>query len=156
MNLVLEHPAPVPYFTDMRATLDNAGIAPGDFDWFVSDLETNLPVPQLGNGDIWIHGTDLVQVLETPGLQFIWAVFSAFALGEAGKKVESPPVADGNGRYWRPPSAVPQLPGACIEIVCWDSSATILIGLNDVQAARYLIANPHARALSTTWRAGPA
>ena len=156
MNLVLEPPAPVPYFTDMRKTLDDAGIDPADFDWYVSDLETNLAVPQLGNGDQWIRGMDLAQVLETRGLQFVWAVFSAFPVGAAGREVESSPIADGNGRYWRPPEAVPQLPGACIEVVCWDSSATILVGLSSEQALRFLAANPHAKPLANTWPASAA
>jgi hypothetical protein len=151
MNLVLEPPAPVAYFTDMRKTLRDAGIEPNDLDWYISDLETNLHVPELGNGDLWIQGSALARVLETPGLQFIWAVFSAFAVGEGGKEVESPPVADGNGRYWRPPETVPQLEGARIEVVCWDSSATVLVGLSEEQATRYLAANPYAKPLSSTW-----
>jgi hypothetical protein len=151
MNLVLESPAPVPYFTDMRKTLDDAGIEPGNLNWYISDLETNLYVPELGNGDVWIQGSALAEVLETPGLQFIWAVFSAFPADEGGKEVDSPPLADGNGRYGRPPEAVPQLQGARFELVCWDSSATVLIGLSEEQATRYRTANPHARPLSSTW-----
>lgn len=151
MNLVLEPPAPVAYFTDMRETLSDAGIDPTSFDWYVSDLETNFPVPELGNGDVWIQGETLAKVLETPALQFIWAVFSAFPAGEGGKNVDSPPIADGDGRYWRPPEALPQLQGAHIEVVCWDSSATILIGLSEEQAARYVDANPNAKPLSSTW-----
>jgi hypothetical protein len=48
---------------------------------------------------------------------------------------------------------VPQLQGARIEVVCWDSSATILIGLSSEQATRYLTANPHAKPLASTWPA---
>lgn len=151
MNLVLEPPAPVPYFTDMRSTLLDAGIRAIDFDWYVSDLETNFPVPDLGGGNIWVRGTTLSKALDKPGLQFVWAVFSAFAVGDGWRDVESPPIADGNGRYWLPPEAVPQLKGARFEIVCWDSSATILVGLSTEQADRYLSANPRAKALSATW-----
>ena len=41
-----------------------------------------------------------------------------------------------------------QAPGACFELVCWDSSATLLIGLSAEQAARFMRAYPEARALS--------
>ena len=151
MNLVLEPPAQVAYFTDMRRTLDDIGIDPCDYDWYISDLETNVAVPQLGNGDRWVQGHTLAQILAIPSLQFIWAVLSGFAVGEAGREVESPPIADGNRRYWQPPEVSPQLLGACIEIVCWDSSATILIGLNHEQATRYLRYNPLAKPLSNMW-----
>ena len=151
MNLILESPAPAPYFTDMKRTLCDAGILAADFDWYISDLDTNFHVPALGTDDIWIQGTTLAQALEIPGLQFVWAVFSAFPAGDGWQDVESPPVADGNGRYWLPPEVTPQLQGARFEIVCWDSSATILVGLNHEQANRYLCVNPDAKALSSTW-----
>ena len=151
MNLVLEHTARVPYFTDMRQTLADAGINATDFDWYVSDLETNFSVPELGSGDCWLKGAELAGALQRNGLQFIWAVFSAFVPGHGNYAVKTPPVADRNQRYWRPPEVVPELPEAQFEIVCWDSGATLLIGLAENQGKKYLAANPEARSLSGTW-----
>jgi hypothetical protein len=45
MNLILEKTDQVRYFTDMRPVFDAANIAPQDFDWYVSDIETNWTPP---------------------------------------------------------------------------------------------------------------
>lgn len=135
----------------MYKTLQDAGLSARDFDWYISDLETNLIISELRNGDDWISGDVLEHVLNTPGLQFIWAVFSAFAPGTGGFEVADPPSADGNGRYWRAPNVQPQLDGALFEIVCWDSSATLLIGLPEANQLLFLNTNPDAKCLSSVW-----
>ena len=147
MNLILESSARVPYFTDMGACLKAAGIAVEDFDWYVSDCETNVTVPELSGGSRWFDGDELSRVLETDHLQFDWGVFSAVPRGMR-YPVESDPFADGNPAYWQAGDIVPQLPGALFEIACWDSSATILVGLSREHAAAFLAAFPEAMPLS--------
>ena len=148
MNLLLDSPDAVPYFTNAGATLAALGVDPADFDWYVSDIETNLRFEGLPQADGWISGPDLAVVLSHADLQFIWGVFSAFALG-ARPEIRQGPTADGNPRYWRDTgSLVPELKGALFELVCWDSSATILIGITSDQAERFVAAYPMARPLS--------
>ena len=149
MNLVLESSERVPFYTDMRSTLTALGVNASAYDWFVSDLETSVAVPALGVGDVWVTGEELSQVL-AGDVQFIWGVFSAVPKGTRFD-VQVPPGADGNSSLWQPPDVRPQLQEACFEIVCWDSSATVLVGVSQEQAARFLATYPEAKPLSSTW-----
>lgn len=135
MNVILEHSKQVNWYTDMAATFAATGVNPRRFDWYVSDVETNVSVARLSHGDTWIAGDELAALLETR-IQFIWAVFSAFPLGMR-VAVDDAPFADGNPAFWQSPQVAPQLPGACFEVVCWDSSATILVGVSEAQAAAF-------------------
>ena len=45
MNLIFEHSSQVPYFTDVATSLAALGVRAQDFDWFVSDIEANGPLP---------------------------------------------------------------------------------------------------------------
>lgn len=135
MNVILEHSKQVDWYTDMAATFIAMGVNPRLFDWFVSDVKTNVSVPLLSQGDAWITGDQLADLLESR-IQFIWAVFSAFPVGMR-IVVEDAPFADGNTSFWQRPQVVPQLTSACFEVVCWDSSATILIGVSEMQAAAF-------------------
>ena len=152
MNLILEDSPQVPYFTDVATCLAALGVHAQDFDWFVSDLEANgsLPEAPLASRGAWWSGDALAQVL-TPGLQVHWGVFSAFPVGQR-PVITEPPWADGNPDFWTVPDMPVQAPGACFELVCWDSSATLLIGLSAEQAARFMRAYPAARALSPAQR----
>jgi hypothetical protein len=145
MNLILENTRGVPYFTDIRAVFAALGIAPGDYDWFLSDLDTVPMLPELGREARWMDGGALQRLLDTTDLQFIWAVFTAV---EKGRRfdVDDPPHADGNCACWTG-DVQPQLPGALFEIVCWDSGATLLIGLPEVLAANFKRAFPDVKPL---------
>lgn len=149
MNVILEKSAQVAWYTDMAATLSAMGVEPRAYDWHLSDIETNVPVPMLSEGCTWLTGDELAGLLEKP-IQFIWAVFSALRPGMRFE-VDSAPTADQNASFWHRPDTSPQLPGACFEIVCWDSSATLLIGASQEQTASFLRAYPDARPLSSTW-----
>jgi hypothetical protein len=149
MNLVLESSEQVPFYTDMRSTLTAMGVDASVYDWFVSDVETNITVPALVDGDVWMTGDELSRML-AHDVQFIWGVFSAVPRGYRFA-VPVPPTVDGNSSFWRPPEVQPQLEGACFEIVCWDSSATVLVGVSSIQAERFLATYPDTMPLSSTW-----
>ena len=138
MNLILENTNQVLWFTNMRDVFDAANIAPHDYDWYVSDIETNWTPPDFSPVDQWFSGEELASFLRKHELQFIWAVFSAVPKGFCSYCTTAP-YADGNPTYWSGEEPSPQLDGAVSEIVCWDSSATILINLPD-QAARSFVA----------------
>jgi hypothetical protein len=150
MNFVLENTPSVSYFTDVAATLAAMGATPAAFDWYVSDVETNVAVPQLQQGDTWLTGEELASILSGRQVQFIWGVLSAVPKGTRETVVVAP-CADGNSTFWRAPEVRPQLGCAVFEVVCWDSSATILVGLSQEQAAHFVASYPDARPLSSTW-----
>ena len=148
MNLILEDSPQVPYFTDVAACLAALGVHAQDFDWFVSNIEANGPLPETlrTSHGAWLSGEALALML-TPGLQVIWGVFSAFPVGQR-PVIAEPPCADGNPDFWNVPDMHVQAPGAGFELVCWDSSATLLIGLSAEQAARFMRTYAEARELS--------
>ena len=147
MNVLLESSDAVPYFTDVGGTLHALGTRASEFDWYVSDIETNVFLDGLPQVDGWIAGPELDSLLSHSGLQFIWGVFSAFPRG-VRLEVTQPPSADGNSRYWQDADSLkPQLGGALFELVCWDSSATILIGITADQAHSYKAAHPQSKPL---------
>jgi len=59
MNYILEKTNLVPYFTNMRITLDALGILAAKYDWYVSDIEMNHFTADFNQDDKWILGEDL-------------------------------------------------------------------------------------------------
>lgn len=124
MNLILEKTDQVKYFTNMKDVFTALKIQCADYDWYVSDLETNgFPIKEG-----WHSGSDLESTIQSNDIQFIWAVFSAFPIGERIEVKDEPYIYD-NPEYWNGSNVRPQLNGALFEIGCWDSSATILVGI---------------------------
>ena len=132
MNLILQKTEQVKFFTDMKEVFCALRIGCSDYDWYVSDIETNCC--SIAEG--WHSGDELEETISSNDIQFIWAVFSAFPKGTRFTVNESP-YADGNPEYWSGSEPKPQLEGAAFEIACWDSSATILIGVNSELAKNF-------------------
>ena len=130
MNLTLENTDQVQSFTNMREIFSAAEILVSDFDWYISDVETNLTPDEFSPEDRWISGEELSAVIQARDIQFIHAVFSALPKGFRPVCITGPSVSD-NRNYWSGADIAPQLEGALFEIACWDSSATILINLPD-------------------------
>jgi hypothetical protein len=151
MNLILEHTDRIEFYTDMRVVFDAAGLRPSEFDWYLSDVETNYPSADFSSDDRWISGVELEEFLKVHTVQFIWAVFSAFPVGYRREILEAPCV-DGNPLYWQGTEVSPQLNDALFEIACWDSSATILIGLPGEAEKRFISTYPETRSLTEASR----
>jgi hypothetical protein len=151
MNLILEKTDQVPYFTNMRVVFDALRVDCEDFDWYVSDLETNITVPELGEGGRWFSGRELKRLITEKSIQFIWGVFCAV---ESGKRLEidTEPYANGNPDFWKPDGSAVQLNGALFEIVCWDSSATLLIGIPETAGEAFCKAYPDAKRIEDVAR----
>jgi hypothetical protein len=147
MNLILEHTSQVPCFTEMGSVFRALKISASDYDWYLSDIEANYNVPGLSPENHWVTGEDLHRLVTEQEIQFIWAVFSAVPKG-ARPTVTNPPRADGNSSYWKDAECKPQLEGALFEIACWDSSATILVGITSEMAANFTHAYSDAKPLS--------
>ena len=56
MNLILEKTKQVRFFTNMRDVFAAAGIAPQDYDWYISDIETNFTPDGFTSEDQWMRG----------------------------------------------------------------------------------------------------
>ena len=151
MNLILERSNQVPYFTNMQLVFQKLGIAARDYDWYISDIETNYYGSEFSSDDQWMVGEKLQQFLEQNEVQFIWAVFSAVPKGFRAE-VQQAPYVEGNPDFWHGKEISPQLPGAVFEIACWDSSATLLVGLPDDTEALFRAAYPDACSLTDAAR----
>jgi hypothetical protein len=147
-NLILEKTDQVRWYTNMRDVFEAAAIAPQDYDWYVSDIETNWSPPGFLPDDQWFTGNELADFLHVYEVQFIWAVFSAVPKGHRPMPIPVPYV-ENNSRYWDGTEPGPQLEGALFEIACWDSSGTILINLPAHAIASFLTRYPDAKSLAT-------
>jgi len=152
VNLLLEGAlSDMPYVTDMRAVF---GALPGlcvEHDWLISDLERiwigkdyvpGTPDQRLASHPLLISGNELEELLSGHDIQFCWAVFSALPAGLT-PEYEHEPFADGNQGFWIG-SPQPQLTQAKMEIVCWDCSKTLLIGVDEDLARRFKARFPQA------------
>jgi hypothetical protein len=146
MNLILERTDRVHFYTDMNVVLAALGLRASNFDWYLSDVETNYYGTDFSNDDRWISGVELEEFLKLRTVQFIWAVFSAFPVGYR-REISEAPYADGNPRFWQGVEVFPQLNDALFEIVCWDSSATVLVGLPSEAEQRFIGVYPETQSL---------
>lgn len=149
MNLILEKSKRVPYYTDLRTIIRALGVSAANYDWYVSDLNfMGFSQDTFSQADRWVTGEELESFIEENEVQFCWGVFSAIGKG-VRFEVCNPPYADGNAEFWTKQNVRPQLKTALFEIVCWDSGATLLIGLPPALANSFLSIYPEARNLNT-------
>jgi hypothetical protein len=151
MNIILERTNAVPFFTEMRSVFKALGMQAGDYDWFVSDIETNYYGSNFTSKDQWITGEALERFINENTVQFIWAVFSAFPKG-VRIQVEVAPIVEDYAGYWSGIEVAPQLKDALFEIAAWDSSATILVGLPAEAVEKFIKAYPDAKPLISVAR----
>jgi hypothetical protein len=128
VNLILEGSAFVDFHTDMRSIF--LAVPSLENYWYlITDIELNFNCDsRLTSGTAVLSGTELKEICSAHTVQFIWAVFSAFDTRPAALP-EALPFADGNTDFWRG-SPKQQATGACFEIACWDSGATLFIGIS--------------------------
>lgn len=132
MNLILENTSQVKYFTNMVEVFSALKIRCAEYDWYVSDIETN----GYSIAEGWYSGDVLESLIHSSDVQFIWAVLSAFSVGTRFEVIIDPYIYD-NPAYWDGSNPGPQLKEALFEIGCWDSSATILVGITPEMAKNF-------------------
>ncbi|MFL6631458.1 MAG: hypothetical protein ACJ8HJ_03965 [Massilia sp.] len=132
----------------MRGVFEAADMAPQDYDWYVSDIETNWKPPGFCWEDQWFTGNELATLLHAHEVRFIWAVFSAVPKGFRSTPASAPYV-DNNPRYRDGIKPGPQIEGALFEIACWDSSGTIVINLPAQTIHSFLTRYPDTKPLAT-------
>ena len=112
--------------------------------WLIADCECNwYPDPRLLEEYWLLTGKELLDLVETNDLQFIWAVFSAFSPGISLERILAHPLpyADGYREFWKNPVTM-QHPLAVIEIVAWDSSLALCISRSDEIIRKFTEAFP--------------
>lgn len=149
MNVILESSAPVQHFASLPATLTAAQISVGYYDWYICDVEVDVPYPDIDLSDRWYTGDEMSAIFMSAPLQFVWGVFSAFPRRPRALRppVHLVPFVKVNEDYWADAPRLPQLPEAVLEIACWDGCATILSGLTLEQAWAFKSRFPQARLL---------
>lgn len=136
METLLEGFCAMPYFTDLRLVFRAIGDRQREFNWLITDLdygwlgpqEDDEQLPFAGAGPHWQTGEELTRLVAHREMQFVWAVLSGFPLDVSLDldRLEVVPYADGNQGFWVDQPRI-QHPMAEIEIVCWDSTSTLLL-----------------------------
>ena len=124
MNYIQENAKSVRFYTSLLDVEKWLDIRLENYDWHIADIDGAWP--ELDD-PCWIKGEDLKAKLDDFDYQFVWAVLSAYPKGSK-KFLSDKPYADGNPEFWQG-SPQKQLKDALFEIVCWDSGATLFIGL---------------------------
>lgn len=144
----------MPFYTDLQVVFEALGGREREFDWLVTDLECNWSPPELmpaWKGPCLFDGATLSSLVrrQTNKIQFIWAVLTGLDRGSSIDLAHLPvvPWADGHEGFWSKEPSI-QYPGARVELVCWDSSLTILLTSDTDLTARFRAGFPEAVDLS--------
>lgn len=140
VNLLIED-SPLP---DLPALLSAMHVDGRTFSWYLANIEASAWPQAIGDG--WLTGVELMSTWMPGETQFVWGVLDAFPLGQTFDVLD-PPWADGNASLWARERLRPQIEGALFEIVYFDASAVILIGLTDEWGALVSRAYPVAKRL---------
>mgnify|MGYP001554841035 CR=1 FL=1 len=133
MNYIQKNAKGVKFYTSLKNVESWLGISLSDYDWHISDIEGAWPELE---DPSWITGENLAAKLNEYDYQFVWAAISAFPKGTK-PFISDVPYADGNPDF-RQGTPQKQLSNSLFEIVCWDSSATLFIGLNEKLSSNLL------------------
>ena len=146
-NLILDRCRDIPFYTDMSRIMSILGWdICRHYSWLVNDIEGGweaaLSDPSILPGEV------LERILQIyPNEQYIWAVFSAFSPDIAASQIDLQSLPSVEGPDLWQSNAKPQHPQALFEIICWDSTYTLFIGLPDKLARRLVAAFPDCRRL---------
>jgi hypothetical protein len=131
------------YYTDLRLVFEAFGGREREFNWLLTDFELNPYPPGITPALTprparWLRGPQLSDIVSAYDVQFVWAVLSGFQpdvpINPASLEVY--PFADGNRSLWAPGTRI-QHPLADVEIVCFDSEATLLLSRDDDLTHRF-------------------
>ena len=134
-NYIQENTSEVDFYTSMNDVARWLEIDLKDYDWHIADIEGAWPDLE---DPSWLYGEELAKKLAEFDYQFVWSVISAFPKGTQPFTTDKP-FAEGNLEFWEG-EPEKQLKDSLFEIVCWDSSATLFIGLPD-HLGKKLVAN---------------
>ncbi len=134
MTLILEDTEQLEFQLDLIEIIEPIENLVKSLFWVVSDLEymvlsesDSLLIPEFRSDEQYIKlkGTRLVEILKENRNQFVWGVFCGSFHDPDELCTVRIPVADGNERIWTKPDEF-FFSDTEIEIICFDSSATII------------------------------
>ncbi|NEW06854.1 hypothetical protein GK047_12645 [Paenibacillus sp. SYP-B3998] len=156
MSFILERTKQMPFHTDMRRVFNVFDGKQKDYNWLITDLvyyvgarrsaanellpddlefedSENYPTDLLDKYIILIDGEELTKIIYGNDIQFVWGVFSGIPknIEIDTDELEVMPYADGNPKFWIADPTI-QHPMADIEVVCWDSTLTLLFSKDEV------------------------
>lgn len=127
MNWIIRHSKRLAFHTDLKALLVPIWDDIKDFSWLISDLEfmSSDPVPVDYDHDYFILSPEEFNALVQADTQIIWGVISGIP-GKPPAVIDENklPYAEGNDLIWENGNI--QHPQTIIEIICFDSSYTII------------------------------
>lgn len=144
MNYILINSKYVEYYTYLDTIfleIDELS----QYTWLITDLVCYDSELCCKDEPIILDGLSLQNILIKKKFQIIWGVFSGFK----NKEVKIPkelPYADGNPSFWNG-HPIPQAENATIEIVCWDSTCTLFINVNESISRKLLKIYPDIKDL---------
>lgn len=140
------------YYTYLPKLFDTIGNAQLNYNWLITDSFCNIGNPVQDavdqEGYCWISGEDLTKLVEENHIQWIFAVLSGFTKDvQLSDVLEHPlPYAE-NGGFWRLPVSM-QHPLATMEIVPWDSSATLFFSRKKELVDQFMRGYPQSEELA--------
>ena len=150
MNTLLEGPSRMECYTNLRLVFQAFAGRQQECNWLITDLDcTVFPAGLHPKQPSWLSGQELTNLVEQHDIQFIWGVLSGFPTDVILdlNHLELEPYADGNSALWQPGIAI-QHPLAVVELICWDSSATLLLSQDDDLTQRFRTFFPEATDLN--------
>lgn len=120
------------FYTYLSRVLRAIGNRQTEYNWLITDCQCYPRTAEigalLGERYCWMSGDELTALVEREDFQWIWAVLSGFPKEVSLEQVlEHPlPYADGYAGFWKNPLTL-QHPLAEVELVPWDSSATLVL-----------------------------
>jgi hypothetical protein len=133
INAILLASPQMPRHTDLSRIFEAFEGLQQKFNWLLTGDECFF----VHGRPMWLSGTELTERVESGWSTFEWGVFSGFAEGVAvDPDGGCLPYADGNPSFWKP-YPKPQHPLATVEIVCFESSATMLLSRDHEMARRF-------------------
>ena len=134
MTLILSDTKQLKFHTDMGEIIEPFKEELKSLNWILTNQEYTLLdykdkgfVDKLDHKSEIIHfeGQELLEVLENREIQFIWGVFCGTKKRIEKLDQDQIPYADMNSEIWTQPDKF-LLPESEIEIICFDSSYTII------------------------------
>ena len=139
------------YFDDVFASLNDFQ---KNYNWLITDFKA---YPQYltyrnklysNNQYAWLSGDELTEMVYGEKFQWVWAVLSGFDKNyELEEILKYPyPGADGYKGFWEPELSI-QHPFASVELVAFDSGATLFFTKDYKMYLEYMKSNPEAKDL---------
>lgn len=124
------------YYTFLKEYFNLMDNVQKEYNWLISSYECYPRSKEIqsvfSREVVWLSGSELTDIINEEDFQWIWGVLSGFPQKLSLEEVMAHkiPWADGNTVVWNEGHRM-QHPLADIEIVAWDSSATIIKSKRD-------------------------